>query len=85
MKCIDTLLKSYENKRIGNHRIEITAKEEKYYYHNTCICNIDHSVYTITFDNGGFLTSSTTRAINCYKRSGYVEQLVARGYEIIEK
>lgn len=85
MKCISTLLKSYENKRIGNHRLEITAKEEKYYYHNTCICKIDHKECVVAYDNGGYLTSSTTRAINCYKRSDYVARLIDRGYKIIEK
>ena len=71
MKCIDALLKSNNDKKVGNHKVILTDDFEKYYYHYTCICEINHKEKTITYDNGGFNTSSTTRAINCYKRSYY--------------
>lgn len=85
MKCIETLLKSLDNKKIGNHKLIMNANKEMYYYHWTCICEINHETYTITLTNGGYNTPSTTRAINCYKRSNYINRLISQGYELIEK
>lgn len=80
MKCIDKLLKATKNTRIGNHKVELTGSCERYIYHNTCICEVNHISHTITYSNGGYNTPSTTRAINSYKRSSYINNLTWRGY-----
>lgn len=84
MKCTKTLLETKGNKKVGNHWSQKTEMIEKYYYHNTCICKINHIEKVVTYDNGGFFTSSTTRAINSYKRSNYINLLMNKGYEVKE-
>ena len=85
MKCIQTLLKATSDKKVGNHKVVITAEKESYYYHWTCICEVNHKDRTITITNGGYKTPSTTRAINCYKNSNHINRLICQGFELIEK
>lgn len=71
MKTIDTLVREYRRgtnyKRVGNHCLKQEGNTTKFYYHNTAICTLDKTGKA-TYDNGGWGTSSTTRAINCYKK-----------------
>lgn len=86
MKCIDTLISSKKNKRVGNHSLEITDDgTELYYYYWTVICEVNHTKGQIIINDGGYGTSSTTRAINDYLRSNYIQSLInAREYQLID-
>lgn len=64
-------------KTLGNHRMERTTTGRNFIYHWTTICTVNDIDKTYHTDNGGWGTSSTTRAINAYKRElnlmGYTE------------
>ena len=50
----------------GNHRMERASDGRIwYYYHSTAICTVKDGV--AKYDNGGWNTSSTNRAINSYR------------------
>lgn len=69
MKTVEKLLGSYKDMKLGNHRLEIQADgTEWYYYHATPIVKVDWNNRIVIVDNGGWGTSSTTRAINSYLR-----------------
>lgn len=69
MQTVKNLSQSDRNKKLGNHRVEIQDNGEKwFYYYATPIAKVNYSNRTITVDNGGYGTSSTTRAINAYIR-----------------
>ena len=77
-----------ESCRIGNHfcaRSESNYRE--FYYHDTCICIIDTEDKTVMFDNCGWNTSSTTRAINSYRQAftGFHELPVEEFKEIMNR
>lgn len=59
--------KGKKSAKRGNHRMEQTDNKIQYYYYWTCICEVDKATNKATYDNGGFSTSSTTRAINSYR------------------
>ena len=52
---------------IGNHSVWISGPVREYRYHGNVICHVDFQRNTIIFDNCGWNTSSTTRAINGYR------------------
>lgn len=69
MKTVEKLLGSTRDMKLGNHCLEIKADgTEWYYYYATPIVKVDWNNRTVTVDNGGWGTSSTTRAINSYLR-----------------
>lgn len=70
MVTVKKLINSKGNKKLGNHRVEVQSNGEYwyYYYYTTPIAKVDYSKQVITVDNGGYKTSSTTRAINSYIR-----------------
>lgn len=69
MVTIKKLAESCKDKKLGNHRVEIQPNGEKwYYYYATAIAKVNFSNRTLTVDNGGYGTSSTSRAINAYIR-----------------
>lgn len=81
LRAIEQLLNG-ERTVVGNHRCETSNESgheiEKYYYHSTAICTVDRNIQIFTTDNGGWGTSSTSRAINDYrdffiKHCGYCE------------
>ena len=77
MKTVKALLNATTNKTLGNHRMERTETGRNFIYHWTTICTVNDVDRTYHTDNGGWGTSSTTRAINAYKREfnsmGYTE------------
>lgn len=87
MKAIKQLLNSSTSKTIGNHSKELSQDGNviKYIYHVTAIVIVNQLDRTITIDNGGYGTSSTTRAINSYLKSPEINDLHNNGYEIIDK
>ena len=64
-------------KTLGNHRMERTTTGRNFIYYWTTICTVNDVDRTYHTDNGGWSTTSTTRAINAYKRElnsmGYTE------------
>jgi hypothetical protein len=76
MKTVQNLLASKGDKRIGNHKREDSFGLEYYIYHQTAICIVNRKTNKFTTQNGGFKTSSTTRAISSYKK-----ELNSIGYE----
>lgn len=67
MVTVRKLIKSNRDMKLGNHRVELQGNGEYwYYYYATPIAKVDYVKKIITVDNGGYSTSSTTRAINSY-------------------
>lgn len=79
LKAIEKLLNGTATK-VGNHRAVRTAIGVYYYYHNTAVCVATYDC-TVKFDNGGWGTSSTTRAINDYRKH-FVDRL---GFEEVSE
>lgn len=75
MKTVKTLLDTTHSRTMGNHRIRINSNFREFAYHNTVICVVIDSTRTYNVNNGGWGTSSTTRAINAY-----VRELEGMGY-----
>lgn len=76
MKTVENLINSERNKTLGNHHAEIISDEIRhFYYYNTVICKANDKTMEFKVDNGGYNTSSTTRAINSYRKN-----LLALGY-----
>ena len=76
MKTVRALLNTNANhKQMGNHSMAKTVVGRDFTYHWTVICSVNDIERTFTTNNGGWNTSSTTRAINAYKY-----ELTARGY-----
>lgn len=69
LKSIERLLSG--EKKVGNHRREDTTSNgkriTKFFYHATAVCTVCHANDTFCINNGGWGTSSTTRAINDYR------------------
>lgn len=79
MKAIEKLVNREANK-VGNHRVEHQEGKDLYFYYWTNICIVDHYNRTATVDNGGYATSSTSRAIN-----DYVRHFGRLNYNIVDK
>ena len=71
LKSVEKLIRDYKAGKkkatYGNHWMVVTNKGVRFYYHNTAICVVDNAG-NVTYDNGGWSTQSTTRAINSYKQ-----------------
>lgn len=71
MVAVDKLVSAYKKGKkefqVGNHHLMQDEKEARFYYHSTAICVVNKKTGKAKYDNGGWGTSSTTRAINCYK------------------
>ena len=80
MKTVQKLVNG-ECKKLGSHRKEVTdfGQVHKYYYYATCICEVNHATREIIIDNGGYKTTSTTRAIN-----SYLNELSYLNYDIVD-
>lgn len=69
MRTVEKLLASHKDMKLGNHSLEIQSDgTEWYFYHATPIVKVDWNKRIVIVDNGGWVTSSTTRAINSYLR-----------------
>lgn len=87
MKTVLNLYNSNQDYlKIGNHKVERSnnGNIELYSYHRTVIFAIDKNEKTIVIDNGGWNTSSTTRAINDYKKL-YETFINTLGYTVIDR
>lgn len=80
MVAIDKLVKAWKDGkkegRQGSHFFRIeegwNCKQVKFFYHNTPICILtltgkQNKIYDVCFNFGGFFTTSTIKAINCYR------------------
>ena len=72
MKAQQQLIKGERNS-VGNHRREDKGNTTKFFYHQTAICTVNWISKFFLVDNGGWATSSTSRAINGYRK--YFEDL----------
>lgn len=65
------LSRDYPYRRLGNHRVErdyaYANEVYSFYYYSTIICQVDVTSHTVKFENGGYNTSSTNRAIGTYR------------------
>lgn len=53
----------------GSHKVvKYPTGIREFIYYSTAICTVNDNERTFSTDNGGYGTSSTTRAINDYKR-----------------
>ena len=71
MKAISALVESKQNMTIGNHAVEHLNNNgftRKFTYHGNTICLVDDKRKLIILTNAGWNTSSTTRALNEYRR-----------------
>lgn len=75
LRAIEQLV-SGERTKVGNHYVKSYHYWEDFFYHSTCICSVDHGNKSFKTDNGGWNTSSTTRAINDYRK-----YFLSRGYK----
>ncbi len=72
----------FPQKNFGNHWVTVSLQDGhavvNYGYHWTVICKVEldavGNVVSVKYDNGGWNTPSTTRAINSYK-AHYGEEL----------
>jgi len=67
LKAIKILLESNNFKKRGNHSVQVVNTSRQFTYHNTVICDVDDDKKVFHCNNGGWNTSSTTRAINDYR------------------
>lgn len=71
LKSVEKMIKAANDGKFkttaGNHWMERYSDNEIHYgYHSTVICKVKHG--KVTYNNGGWNTLSTTRAINSYKQ-----------------
>ena len=71
LKSVEKLIRDYKAGKkkatYGNHWMVVTDLGVKFYYHNTAICVVDNAG-NVTYDNGGWSSVSTSRALNSYKQ-----------------
>lgn len=79
LKAIETLLRG-ERTKVGNHSVVPTNVGCNYYYHLTPIAKVNDLEKVVIIDNGGWNTSSTSRAIN-----NYISHYTNFGYSIIDE
>lgn len=78
LKSVEKLINA-EAVKVGNHSRKDFGSVVEYYYHQTAIIIVDSVQHTVIVNDGGWGTSSTTRAIN-----SYLEYYKPMGYEIID-
>ena len=70
MKAVEKLITGFncgkKYVQCGNHHMTSNNGVTRFFYHETAICTLNHG--KVSYDNGGWNTSSTTRAINDYVR-----------------
>ena len=79
LKAVEQLCRA-ERSTVGNHRVESFSEcghtINNYIYHSTIICAVNENTKMFMTSNGGWNTSSTTRAINDYRK-----HFLSRGYK----
>ena len=68
LKTVETLVYSRESVKKGNHRVVVNDWDRHFFYYVTEICTVNDYNKTFKTDNGGWGTSSTSRAINDYRK-----------------
>ena len=67
LKTCIKLAEASSDIKLGNHRVEYTPSGRDFIYYWTVICSTNDSKRTFKTNDGGWGTSSTTRAINSYR------------------
>ena len=66
---VKDLVASNKDMKKGSHRVvKYPTGIREFIYYATIICLVNDKECTFSTNNGGYATSSTTRAINDYKR-----------------
>lgn len=81
IKALKALVESTKHARVGNHAVMVQRGTRSFSYHGNTICIVDDVNHRIILTNAGWNTSSTSRAINEYRRY-FVE---AQGYEEVKE
>lgn len=97
MKTLEKLVASKRNANVGNHAVMfcdmphngvalhilhiMPGTSRAFSYHGNYICHVDDMRRRVYLTNCGWCTSSTTRALNDYKRY-FVDE---RGYTLVEE
>lgn len=85
MKTVEKLLQADNSKTLGNHQVIVSGNKRKFIYHSTVICEVDDSNRTFKLDNGGYWTSSTSRALSAYRNELQYTHSEILELEIIRK
>ena len=73
---IDAAQHNKRKRVVGNHSFRLYNNKWEFLYHFTIVCLVDPINNLIAYDNGGYDTISTIRAIRSYKdyfNSNYIE------------
>lgn len=97
MKVLKALVESKKQQRVGNHAVMfcdiphngaalrilhiMQGATRAFSYHENFICHVDDTRRRVYLTNCGWGTSSTSRALNDYRRY-FVNEL---GYELVEE
>ena len=97
MKVLKALVESKKQQRVGNHAVMfcdiphngaalhilhiMQGATRAFSYHDNFICHVDDTRRRVYLTNCGWGTSSTSRALNDYRRY-FVNEL---GYELVEE
>ena len=97
MKVLKALVESKKQQRVGNHAVMfcdiphngaalrilhiMQGATRAFSYHENFICHVDDTRRRVYLTNCGWGTSSTSRAVNDYRRY-FVNEL---GYELVEE
>lgn len=97
MKAFEKLVTSNGNARVGNHAVMfcdipnngaalhilhiMPGTSRAFSYHGNYICHVDDTRRRVYLTNCGWGTTSTTRALNDYKRY-FIDGL---GYELVDE
>lgn len=66
-KMIDAAIAGKKKAKIGHYGMTQDDESINFTFYFTTICKVDKKTGTATYDNGGFETVSTVRAMNAYK------------------
>jgi hypothetical protein len=73
-KCIEQLVNANNDKKVSNHRLEITSEGRNYFLYWTCICKTRGTEFIIDNTYGTRTTTCTTNSYRNYFTSiGYKE------------
>lgn len=97
MKVLKALVESKKQQRVGNHAVMycdiphngaalrilhiMQGATRAFSYHDNFICHVDDVCRRVYLTNCGWGTTSTTRALNDYRRY-FVD---GRGYELVDE
>ena len=76
MKYHEVLVESKEDKKLGNHEVEVFSDSRYFYYHNNMVCSVNETDKTFELHDCGYGSYISTK--NCL--AGYRALLTSLGY-----